>query len=153
MSDAKAIGSVEELGGLIELSDVAFLKVNGWLLEEPGEENSDEPEIRMFPYLGDDGLSLVVRVQTELHLEKAHIEVEVAVKYVLEEAIEPIGEGLMGEFLGRSAILTAGPYLREAIHTTGSRLRVEVPLMPLFKPTRLRPQTFGEDGDQKIGTA
>ena len=146
------IGSLEELGGLIELSDVAFLKVSGWLLEEAGEETSDEPEIKVFPYLGEDGLSLVVRVQTELHLEKAHIEVEVAVKYVLEEAIEPIAEELMGEFLGRSVILTAGPYLREAIQATGSRLQVKVPLMSLFKPNRLqRAQSSGEDVDQMTG--
>lgn len=64
-------------------------------------------------------------------------EVGVLVQYLVDDEDEAgveWAEGVEREFLNTSALVTAIPYLREALTSLGSRMRSRVPMLPIVGP-------------------
>jgi hypothetical protein len=146
----RTISSSEELIEALELEHLRFNRYTIERNDEPADESltDDEPSVGVFPELSEDGTSLRVRVKMDYAASAFTIGITFEIVYVVIEPIAPPGTEVLGPFLGRSTMLTAIPFLREAMQSAGARLQLPVPLINLVRSQDMAPATpIDEDSE------
>lgn len=148
MTEPRVLASAEELTELAELNDVIYLSLGGVRHDEVEVDEPIQPDIQLRAGWSDDATQFVVHAELSVKLASADLTAEVQVQYRLSEPATA-DELIVGEFLGRSAVLVAAPYLREAVTSLAARLRVPVPNFPLIRPSVLEPLEIRSDVDDE----
>ena len=125
-----AIESLPQLVDHLEVIGVRFLELSGrrvW--DRPkgfGTESDISLSVRKRPS------SLGVRFKMEVEHRKADYAVEVEARFRADQPLD-YSEELAAQFIERVAIMTAFPFLREAVATLAARLAVSVPVLGLIR--------------------
>lgn len=154
------IADLTHLLSLIELKQVRFNELSARRavasnddsdLDESEPEGSETgeatagPVIKMFPKISENRDRLRVIVEMGFRGESVEINAELQLGYVLDEPIDDPEIEVLSDFLGKSAMSTAVPYLREALGTAAARLEVQVPFIQMYRPQRAQPDTSDDD--------
>jgi hypothetical protein len=126
----RVVSSAVELLPLIELTAITTYEVRGARVtrEEQGVSGADDLQVLVRG--GDD--SLETRVRMQVLTEEAELLADVGATYSFSEPLE-LPQEVVAEFVERVGVMAAFPYLREAIHTTATRLGVNVPVLGLLR--------------------
>lgn len=114
-----------------DLVDVVFFEVSAKRLDIPTEP-VQSMEIPLVAQIGqpDDNSEIVVRIALDLTGHQAEFRVDVAARYRLETPTF-LTDTERISFAESGPMLTLLPFLREALMSSASRLRVDVPVIPL----------------------
>ncbi len=114
-----------------ELLDVVFFEVSAKRLEI-ATEPPQSTEIPLVAQIGqtDDNSEVVVRIALDLPGHQADFRVDVAARYRLD-APALLSDAERITFAESGPMLTLLPFIREALMSSASRLRVDVPVLPL----------------------
>lgn len=140
---AARIDSVEELVRVAEISQVIFHEVSARRLASGGgdEVNDDvdvPPALQVAVRMGDRELEVRCRVDGEFHGGKYVADVSACYALQFGESVPSggqvsIGQDVTDAFVSNVGIMALYPFLREAIHQSGSRLGLQPPLLPLLR--------------------
>lgn len=131
--------------GLLSLDDILVTEFRALRSFDEDAEPEPFPQFELLPSFNDAGTRLRVEVAATVRTQEAELAVRVEVRYELSEPIEPVSEEIMGDLLGGSTVVTAAPYVREALHNGAVHIRVDAPFLPLITPTRLQRDEPNED--------
>lgn len=122
---------IYELVENVELVGVRFLEVSGRAKPEP-EEDDKEPivDIKVQEAHGTDNIG--VRFRIEVDHPQAIYQVEIGLSYKTQVEYEH-ARAVLENFIERVAIMTAFPYLREAVSTTAAKLELDVPILGILR--------------------
>jgi hypothetical protein len=131
-----------------ELIDVLFFEVSAKRLDVATEPQP--MEIPLVAQIGqpEDNSEIIVRIAVDLAGHQADFRVDVAARYKLEEP-RLFTDPERVSFAESGPMLTLVPFVREALMSSASRLRVDVPLVPLLRvrvPLTGRPEATGSSG-------
>jgi hypothetical protein len=125
----RTVTSAADLLPLIELTAITTYEVAGRrAARDDGVDQSDDIQV-MVRVEGDD---LETRARMYVVTQQAELVADVSATYSLREALE-IPEAVVAEFVERVGVMAVFPYLREAIHTTATRLGVDAPVLGLLR--------------------
>ena len=132
---ARLVANVEEVVDATELRDVVFYRVLAERVEDldpqqPAENEQAAPAIRVLER--HDATHVEVRCSLTFVGDGGRYEVDAAARYELAEPLE-IPPSIMREFVSRVGLMAVYPYLRESLHLSASKLRLEAPVMGLLK--------------------
>jgi hypothetical protein len=147
MSTTTSVASAADLLPLVELTAITTYEVGGRRGEEKPDdagssESSDDFQIKV--RLSDSDLETRARVRVDS--AQAELIADVSATYTFTEPLE-LSREVVGEFVERVGVMSVFPYLREAIHTTASRLGVDAPVLGLLRAGSFR-LNISEDGDE-----
>lgn len=135
-----------ELVGSVELKDVACLQlmadrradqVTG-LPAAAEEEGDSDLHFEVHPVLWGPLIEIWFRARVET--SNATFVAAYAAQYERPDDDE-IPDDVRRDFVERVAVMAVLPYVREAIHSLGARLRVTAPLMPILRQGEFRLNT------------
>lgn len=141
--------ALEDLISDVELREISFLEVSGRRKEARGEELDEAAD----EVSGSKLLRVWRRAESGQIEVRCRIEVEGAEASFVADAFAVFGLEALGEldaeterlFTERVGIMVIYPYLREAVHQSAQRLAVDVPLLSLMTPVRLRSLHVGPE--------
>lgn len=149
--EPRRVPTVEELVELIELTGLRCFEVSGRRHEtEPdgsGEESADEPtaeaetagevSIQVMETHGPDFITARLRMTVEA--KDADFVADFGLRYTSAEPIEPTQEAIKA-LLERVSVMSAWPFLREAVATTAARMELPVPVLGMVRQGQFRLQ-------------
>lgn len=143
-----------ELLQTVELKDVHCVQLTAERRGDPEQGLSEivpedgEPaaSMQVMPIRWDSLIEVWFRAVLETG--NAKIIAAYAVQYT-RKSPDPIPEPVRVEFVERVAIMAVVPYLREAIHGLGAKLRVPAPLLPILRQGEF--QLSGQDTEAQAG--
>lgn len=137
------IDSVEELVRAAEISQVIFHEVSARRLASGGDDGADDdvdgpPALQVAVRIDGRELEVRCRVDGEFHGGKYVADVSACYELQFEESVPSDGEVAIGQdvtdaFVSNVGIMAVYPFLRQAIHQSGSRLGLQPPLLPLLR--------------------
>ncbi|GAB4083309.1 hypothetical protein GCU67_20985 [Modestobacter muralis] len=145
MSDQelRTITHVRDLVELASLSDVVFYQLSGERVEEDedaagGEahEAAHEEDAPLEVLARHDAERIQVRVRCEALSRQGRFVADVAAEFALAEPVAIEG-AVLREFVERVGVMAAYPFVREGLHSTASKLRVQAPLLQLLRANQI----------------
>lgn len=141
-SKVRSISDVSELLALAKFSEVTYYELSGQRTEAPeqatpeappGEEEGGAP---LQVLLRHDAERIQVRVRCEAEGQGAQYVADVAAEFALAEPVDAPA-AVLREFVERVGVMAVYPFVREALHTTASRLRMQAPLLQLLRANQV----------------
>ena len=136
MSTAISVATAADLLPLVELTAITTYEISGQRVAE-AEASVQEvgDDFQVMVRLGAQDLETRgrVRVQTS----QAVLIADVSATYTFSEPVD-LSSDVVGEFVERVGVMAIFPYLREAVHTTASRLGVDAPVLGLLRAGNFR---------------
>jgi hypothetical protein len=132
---ARRVDSIEEVVSTIELRDVIFYKLLAERIEgtDAEQELDDEPASPAIHVAErHEATRIEVRCKLSFVWDGGRYEVDAAARYELAEPLE-IPPAILQEFVKRVGVMAVYPYLRESLHLSSSKLRLEAPVLGLLK--------------------
>ncbi|WP_429388892.1 hypothetical protein [Paenarthrobacter sp. TE4293] len=90
--------------------------------------------------------TLDVRFRVEVENHQATYEVELALRYETEIDYDH-SRAVVEDFIERVAIMSAFPYVREAVSTTAAKLELDVPILGILRQGEFRLGQPSEQGN------
>ena len=122
---------IHEFVGNVELTGIRFLDISGRAKSDPDEDQTrSDVDISVQESHGPSYLQVRFRVAVENH--QATYGVELALQYETEVEYEH-DRAVLEDFIERVAIMSAFPYIREAVSTTAAKLELDVPILGILR--------------------
>lgn len=144
----RRLAALEDLISDAELRAISFLEVSGRRKEARaeglGEVVDEESSSKLRVWRRAEGGQFEVRGRIEVEGAEASFVADVSAVFDIE-ALGELDAETEQEFTERVGIMVIYPYLREAVHQSAQRLAVDIPLLSLMTPVRLRSLHVGEE--------
>lgn len=135
MTAPREIDDVVELLGTVELTGITHYEVFG---RRHGPSANVEPGIQPPQVMvRRSRTEIETRMRMVVDTETATLAADISATYTISEPSE-ISEDVVTEFLERVGLMAVYPYVREAIHTSASRLAVDAPVLGLMRAGSVR---------------
>ncbi|MFI7060257.1 hypothetical protein ACIBL3_04685 [Kribbella sp. NPDC050124] len=131
-----SISTVEDLIAVAELTDVLPFEIHAERKVPPdpkprGKRVHHSSEMNATASRRDG--KLLLRLKMPVETWDAKLVAAVGVTYEVPEDLE-IPDDVLGEFIARLGVMTAYPFLREAIYSAATKIRVTPPVLGLMRP-------------------
>jgi len=138
----RTVDDVETLVTLAELVDVVYYKVAGERLTTDVEpegvaDEATEPQQSVQIMLRVGAEALETRVLARLVTGDGRYEVDVGARYTLAEPLE-LSEEAQHDFVTRVGIMAIYPYVREALYSAATKLRLSPPVLGLIQAGKVQ---------------
>lgn len=144
--ETTAVSSASEMLPLIELTAITSYEIAGRRASSPEADPIGADDLNVM--IRGDERSLETRARMHVVSTDAEFVADVSATYTYSHALE-VPQEVVTEFVERVGIMTVFPYLREAIHTTASRLGVDQPVLGLIRAGGFRLNLAGEESGEE----
>lgn len=128
--ELERVHELHRLLDVIELVDVSLQRVSGEVHED--EQPAAEPDVTFQVFKREEDAHLVIRCVIEVTTHEARFVADVSCRYAYQSRVA-VDPPVLDEFMSDVGVLTAFPFVREAVHQTAARMRVAAPVLGLLK--------------------
>lgn len=131
-----SISSIDDLIAVAKLTDVLPYEIHAERKIPPdpkprGKRINHSSEINAAVSRSDG--KLLLRLKMPLETWDAKLAAGVSVTYEIPDGLH-IPDEVLGDFIARLGVMTAYPFLREAIYSAATKIRVTPPVLGLIRP-------------------
>lgn len=136
--EIRVVGSARDLLDVTTLADINYYQLVGERFSDDAPESTETDGPAPIQVLArSDDEHVEVRLRVEVRSADARFMADVGAAFELRERVE-IPADVMQDFVERVGIMAAYPFVREAVHSLASRMRVEAPLLQLLQGNALK---------------
>jgi hypothetical protein len=139
-----------DLVNAVQLSDVLCLElvaqrqVDAAQVTPPPADEPDSGQTVLSIHPVSWGTDIEIWVRAEVATVNANLACTFAVQYERSNEVD-IPQEVKTDFIERVVVMAAVPYVREAIHSLGSRLRIPSPLLPVLRQGEFKMNSAGAE--------